>query len=332
MNSIVAVPAADIVDTAFALMLVPAACADLKGIEGAEEDAEAAWDAFMDGDEAAVVVTSGDTVIHDETVVCQTSTVDESIIVLPADLTDVGAYALLEHGSFVGILLLISKRVANGIDISYAYMFATGAILKASLMHVIPEAFGRFEDSLIDLYKLGIHTAVAVLAGITAGVIIRIVFTANHEIHGHGKAVQEDGSTGATSSTIPDTLRELVQEREDRPLLSVKGLQPICWNVCIGDAVSGMGAQLYLWLHHRGGILSCGSTMGWSIFASTTIHEISSEMADFIALLNGGMSINQIAIILLLGAGSFILIGLTELLPEALSSDRNGKGLVDSTR
>lgn len=40
----------------------------------------------------------------------------------------------------------------------------------------------------------------------------------------------------------------------------------------------------------------------------------------------------QIAIILLLGAGSFILIGLTELLPDALSSTTDGKGLGDSLR
>lgn len=40
----------------------------------------------------------------------------------------------------------------------------------------------------------------------------------------------------------------------------------------------------------------------------------------------------QIAIILLLGAGSFIFIGLTELLPEALSSTVDGKGLGDSLR
>lgn len=40
--------------------------------------------------------------------------------------------------------------------------------------------------------------------------------------------------------------------------------------------------------------LSCGSTMGWTITSSTLIHEVPSEMADFVALLNGGMSIKQV--------------------------------------
>ena len=43
--------------------------------------------------------------------------------------------------------------------------------------------------------------------------------------------------------------------------------------------------------------LGCGSTMGWSIFASTIVHEVPSEMADFIALLNGGMSIKQVCLV-----------------------------------
>lgn len=40
-NSIVAVPGEDMMDGTFAFMLVPAASADLEGLEGAEEDAEA---------------------------------------------------------------------------------------------------------------------------------------------------------------------------------------------------------------------------------------------------------------------------------------------------
>lgn len=43
--------------------------------------------------------------------------------------------------------------------------------------------------------------------------------------------------------------------------------------------------------------LSCGSTMGWTITASTLIHEVPSEMADFVALLNGGMSIKQVGFV-----------------------------------
>lgn len=52
----------------------------------------------MDGEEAPIVLASGDPAIPDATVVYQT-VLDESIVVLPAEITDAGAYALLlEHG------------------------------------------------------------------------------------------------------------------------------------------------------------------------------------------------------------------------------------------
>lgn len=47
-NSIIAVPGEDVRDGTFAFMLVPAASADLEGLEGAEDDAEAgAWHLFL---------------------------------------------------------------------------------------------------------------------------------------------------------------------------------------------------------------------------------------------------------------------------------------------
>ncbi|CAM9304344.1 unnamed protein product [Ectocarpus sp. 13 AM-2016] len=378
----------------------------------------------MDGEEDATVLASGETAIPDATVVYQT-TLDESIVVVPAEVTDAGAYALLlEHGggevstalispfgaavaasvsegmdededededeeeeeegdtvsgakwaqaivatciacftSFAGIFLLINKRIANGVDLSHAYMFATGAILTASLIHIIPESFERFEDAELGLYDLGIHTGVTILAGITASIIIRAVCTAGHSHTGApatAKVVEADGSQsrGPTTPTIPENLWELVQQRKGRALFDFKGLKPICWNVIVGDAVHSFTCGFTI----GAAFLSCGSTMGWTITASTLIHEVPSEMADFVALLNGGMSIKQaltwnlvsgipailgavlilalgdqftnfqIAIILLLGAGSFIFIGLTELLPEALSSTVDGKGLGDSLR
>ncbi|CAM9369523.1 unnamed protein product [Ectocarpus sp. 12 AP-2014] len=418
-HSVIAVPGEDFEGT-LAFMLVPAASADDEGLEGAEEDAEAAWDAFMDGEEDATVLASGESVIPDATIVYQT-TLDESIVVVPAEVTDAGAYALLlEHGggevstalispsgtavaasvsegmdeeedeheeeegdtvsgakwaqaivatciacftSFAGIFLLINKRIANGIDLSHAYMFATGAVLTAALIHIIPESFERFEDAELGLHDLGIHTGVTILAGITASIIIRAVCTAGHTHTGApatAKVVEADGSQsrGPTTPTIPENLWELVQQRKGKALFDFKGLKPICWNVIVGDAVHSFTCGFTI----GAAFLSCGSTMGWTITASTLIHEVPSEMADFVALLNGGMSIKQaltwnlvsgipailgavlilalgdqftnfqIAIILLLGAGSFIFIGLTELLPEALSSTVDGKGLGDSLR
>lgn len=52
----------------------------------------------MDGEEVPTVLASGDTAIPDATVVYQTI-LDQSIVVVPAEITDAGAYALLlEHG------------------------------------------------------------------------------------------------------------------------------------------------------------------------------------------------------------------------------------------
>lgn len=150
------------------------------------------------------------------------------------------------RGSFAGIFLLINKRIANGVDLSHAYMFATGAILTASLIHIIPESFERFEDAELGLHDLGIHTGVTVLAGITASIIIRAVCTASQSHTGApatAKVVEADGSQsrGPTTPTIPENLWELVKQRKGRALFDFKGLKPICWNVIVGDAVSGLG-------------------------------------------------------------------------------------------
>lgn len=142
------------------------------------------------------------------------------------------------RGSFAGIFLLINKRVANGVDLSHAYMFATGAILTAALIHIIPESFERFEDAELGLHDLGIHTGVTILAGVTASIIIRAVCTAGHSHGGDaGTAKVVDAVRGPTTPTIPDNLWELVQQRKGKGLLDFKGLKPICWNVIIGDAV-----------------------------------------------------------------------------------------------
>ncbi|CAM9962183.1 unnamed protein product, partial [Ectocarpus sp. 4 AP-2014] len=155
---------------------------------------------------------------------------------------------------------------------------------------------------------------------------------------------------GPTTPKIPHSLWELVEARKGKALLDLKGLQPICYNVIVGDAVHAFTCGFTI----GAAFLSCDSRLGWLIFASTIAHEVSSEIADFVALLNGGMSVKQalvwnllsgipsilgtililalgskftdftIAIMFLLGAGSLIVIGLTELLPEAAASPTKG--------
>lgn len=40
--------------------------------------------------------------------------------------------------------------------------------------------------------------------------------------------------------------------------------------------------------------LSCSKTIGWTVTASAILHEVPHEVADFMALLNGGMSAKQV--------------------------------------
>ncbi|CAN0433716.1 unnamed protein product, partial [Ascophyllum nodosum] len=92
--------------------------------------------------------------------------------------------------------------------------------------------------------------------------------------------------------------------------------------------------------------LGCSSTVGWTVTASTVLHEVPQELADFMALINGGMSKMQalffnfisaisailgaifilllsesltsadVSYILLVGAGTFVFIGLADLIPK----------------
>lgn len=45
--------------------------------------------------------------------------------------------------------------------------------------------------------------------------------------------------------------------------------------------------------------LSCSTAIGWTVTASAILHEIPHELADFMALLNGGMSVKQVGTFLL---------------------------------
>lgn len=40
--------------------------------------------------------------------------------------------------------------------------------------------------------------------------------------------------------------------------------------------------------------LGCSTAIGWIVTASAVLHEVPHELADFMALLNGGMSVKQV--------------------------------------
>ncbi|CAM9236189.1 unnamed protein product [Ectocarpus sp. 12 AP-2014] len=394
----------------FAFMVVPAASADLEGLEAAEEDAEAAWDEYTSGAEDVTVLASGESATPSADVVYQV-TLEDPLVLVPVEVTAAGAYAVfLEHGSdeeggdedeeeeeeeeeeedetgtatagkwvnalvaslvvsacsFAGIVVVASKHVANNIDLSHAFVFASGALLTAALLHIIPEALEGLEESYDSLHDLGLYAGLAVMGGMSLGIVLHALLESGHshspgESHSRAPGAVEAGGSGAKASadtgtseaTLPpspvesnsDNLQALISTRKGKSLLDVKGLEPVCWNVIAGDLVHNFADGVAI----GAAFLSCSTTMGWTVAASVVLHEVPHEVADFMALLNGGMSLIQafvynflsalsavigtviilalqdtlsekdIAIVLLVGAGSFIFIALSELLPGALA-------------
>ncbi|CAM9362596.1 unnamed protein product [Scytosiphon promiscuus] len=465
-NSFIAFPPeGSFEEETFAFMIVPAASADLEGLEDAEEGAEAAWDAYTSGAEEPTILTSGVAVTPSADVVYQIA-LEDPLVLVPVNITIAGAHAVfLEHGSdevgtalvspdgdvlvaaaeegteeeeeeeeededeedednesasasqwangiaaslvvsacsFTGIIVVINKRVAHSINLSHAFMFASGALLTASLLHIIPEALEGLEDEYDSLHDLGLYAGLAILGGISFGILIHALMDSGHShspnephhhpVGGNGNVTSESlggdahsvikapadgtsvGVTPVTGTTrmgshgdvatqpsfpaVSDTanLQALMAARKDRSLLDLKGLQPVCWNVIAGDLVHNFADGVTI----GAAFLSCSTTMGWTVTASAVLHEVPHELADFMALLNGGMSVKQafaynflsaltavlgtiiilalsdtlndaqISIILLVGAGSFIFIALSELLPDAVNvaSDTKSGGSV----
>ncbi|CAM9246506.1 unnamed protein product [Ectocarpus sp. 12 AP-2014] len=452
-NSFIAIPAeGSFEQDTLAFMVVLAASADTDGLAGAEEDAEAAWDAYTSGAEDATVLAPGEPATPSTVVVYQVA-LEDPLVLVQVEVTIAGAYAVfLEHGaeevgtvlaspsgvvlvaaaeeggdengdeeesgsasgtqwvnglvasfvvsacSFAGLLVVANKRVAYSIGLSHAFIFASGALLTAALLHIIPEAMEGLDSSYDNLHDLGLYAGLTVLGGLSVSIVIHGLMESGHShfpnagpSHGGGaETVRPGGGNGhharvsdnagtmmplglsegdkvsawpggnspqavqiqadvtqppspAESST--DNLRALIAEREGRSLLDVKGLQPVCWNVVIGDLVHNFADGVTI----GAAFLTCSATIGWTVTASAALHELPHEIADFMALLNGGMSLKQafaynflsalsavlgtiiilalgdtlsdrdVSIVLLLGSGSFIFIALSELLPEALA-------------
>ncbi|CAN0339026.1 unnamed protein product, partial [Ascophyllum nodosum] len=252
--------------------------------------------------------------------------------------------------SLAGIITVASGCISNKINISHAGIFAAGALLAASLLHIIPESLEGLESDFDDLHEMGIAAGTAILGGISLGVVLH-AFVATGHTHAIPVATptspttdQNDNSTGNSANYNTETLQALIMDRGDRALTDVKGLKPVCWNLIIGDFVHNFADGIII----GAAFLGCSPTIGWTVTASTVLHEIPHEIADFMALINGGMSMMQaivfnlisalsavlgaviilalrealttadVSYILLVGAGSFFFIALAELIPEGL--------------
>ncbi|CAN0457545.1 unnamed protein product, partial [Scytosiphon promiscuus] len=69
-------------------------------------------------------------------------------------------------------------------------------------------------------------------------------------------------------------------------------LQSVCWTVIIGDLVHNFADGVTI----GAAFLGCSSAVGWTVTASAVLHEVPHELADFMALIKGGMSAYQVQI------------------------------------
>lgn len=239
--------------------------------------------------------------------------------------------------SFAGLLIAASKRIAHTINLEHASMFAAGALLTAAFLHIIPEALEGLESEYEDnLHDMGIAAGVAILAGISLGVILQSFLDAAHshgpaDAHHHQNDTHVGGHEGQStpavvavkaesgeqgllpvapasnqvtvtgtelynSNTQPpspegqENLHLLMERRKGKPLMDMKDFQPVCWNIIIGDFVHNFADGVTI----GAAFLSCSSTIGWTVTASAVLHEFPHELADFMALINGGMSKLQV--------------------------------------
>lgn len=93
-----------------------------------------------------------------------------------------------------------------------------------------------------------------------------------------------------TAEASPATLHALIKAREERQLFDLTGLRPVCWTVIAGDLVHNFADGVTV----GAALLPCSTTIGWTVTASAVLHEIPHELADFMALLHGGMSVKQV--------------------------------------
>ena len=227
------------------------------------------------------------------------------------------------------MFIVASGCISSKINLSYACIFASGALLTASFLHIIPEALEGLEAEFDNLHDMGIYGGVATLGGISLGVLLHIVFETGQHPHadinqdgtassavatssiakqdinpvnkenGVSSQPNAEGTSGSlatpqssedrSNENVPN-LQSLMEARKGKALTDVKNLHPGCWNIIIGDFVHNFADGVTI----GAAFLGCNSTVGWTVAASTVIHEVPQELADFMALVNGGMSKTQV--------------------------------------
>lgn len=74
--------------------------------------------------------------------------------------------------------------MANAIGLSHTFAFASGALLTASLLHIIPESLEGIAAEYDHLHDAGLWAGLAILGGIAFSILIHAVVESGHG-HGH---------------------------------------------------------------------------------------------------------------------------------------------------
>lgn len=92
------------------------------------------------------------------------------------------------------------------------------------------------------------------------------------------------------AGVVMSSLRHAKRVGADRGLFDFAGLDPVCWNVVCGDIAHNFSDGVTM----AAAFLGCSLTVGWTVMAANMMHEIPHEVGNFMALVNGGMSVKQV--------------------------------------
>mmetsp|Transcript_25203 Transcript_25203/g.31390 ORF Transcript_25203/g.31390 Transcript_25203/m.31390 type:complete len:409 (+) Transcript_25203:596-1822(+) len=251
--------------------------------------------------------------------------------------------------SMTGLLLVVFLRTddVKSKFLQFAHSFGSGALLAASMIHLIPESYAFLEE-FEDAEEVGWKAGSVILAGLLLSMLIHAKFST----HEHGV---EEGPPDMLA--LPSTLNPRVSDTtydetdldtsmdisKDQSLaLSVKSLarwfpnrgsesksksqkvalfQPVAWNIFMGDLIHNFLDGVLI----ASAFASCGATSGWTILAAVAAHEIPQEIADFFILIKSGLTSCQ-AVLFNFASGFASVIGAITLLSAVESLTKHHLG------
>ena len=305
----------------------------------------------------------------------------------------------------LGHLGWVTSSQENGNSVKYAFSFAAGNLMAASLIHLVPEGLMFIDMDNEGLEATGWKGMSALLGGFFLSLVVSSWDPHSHShshsqsgdsmsplgsdagqqlkpatVASHGGTNEEDtraafasdvvevqeGGTETTCSmaSSPASLREVgfvkyVSQHMNSTLADEKGATSIhsifdfsevrvsVWNLTAGDCLCNLADGMLI----GAAALSCSSSVVWTVAAGIAAHEVTLELADYFAYMEGRCTFIQalmlnslsalmavaggclvllteewltsfaLGIILLFTAGLFVQISTGELLPAALQID-----------